>query len=65
MSMKITPQGEIVAGGSGLAGDVLYALAKALFGADANGIVTIPSDLTAAPTSFVEDTFVAEVNSKT
>jgi hypothetical protein len=63
--MKITPQGEIVGGDSGHPGTVLFALAKALFGVDANGHVTIPDDLTAAPTSFTSASFVAEVNLKT
>jgi hypothetical protein len=49
MSTKITRQGEIVGGGSGHPGDVLYQLAKALFGADANGIVTIPDKADGTP----------------
>lgn len=45
--------------------ELLYTLAKLVFGADANGVVTVPDDLTAVGTGFTNTTFVDEINSKT
>ena len=63
MSRTLTPNGETLNGED--AGKVLFAIAKAIFGADAAGNVTVPDDLTAAPVSFANATFVDEVNAKT
>ncbi len=63
--MKITKHGEVIGGAAGAQVDVMFALAAAVFGVDADGSVTIPDDLTAAPTLFTNDNIVAEVNSKT
>lgn len=65
MQIKLDKNGLVVGGGYAAPETVLYEIAKRLFGADANGIVTIPATLTAAPTSFANTTFVAEIKSKT
>lgn len=42
MSFKIGKGGEIVGGTTASEAEIRYAILKALFGADANGVVTVP-----------------------
>lgn len=60
MQVKIDKTGPV----GGEFGDIyalLYTIAKAVFGADANGVVTIGDDLTAAPFAKAHATVVASM----
>lgn len=61
---KITAQGEILEGG-GDAVTLLYKVAKIVFGADANGIVTIPDTDASAIVGIVGTNLVDEIVAKT